>query len=504
MMEARLKVDASDTVASVDRRLYGSFVEHLGRVVYTGVYEPDHPTADEDGFRTDVLDLVRELGVSLVRYPGGNFVSAYRWEDGVGPKEQRPTRAEPAWRVRESNQFGVDEFVAWARKADLEPMMVVNLGTRGVAEAQDLVEYCNLAGGTYWSDKRRAYGTAKPHNVRLWGLGNEMDGPWQVGHKTAQEYGRLATETARGMRYIDPTIELVLAGSSLRRMPTFPEWDATVLEHAYDDVDYLGLHGYYRRDDQDLSSYLASAVDLDAFLDEAVTTCDYVKAKIRSAKQMNICFDEWNVTHQEPAGGIRYLEPWTQAPRFDEYDADVVDAVVIGTLLNSFLRHADRVRVACQSLLVNVGGLIRTEPGGPAWRQTSFLPLAAVARFAGGEVLRLRATSPVYDSETQERVPYLDAAATYTADTDALAVFAVNRHPTEAMLLEVQLLGSNVSSPVRHLWLDAASDVTAHNSAAAPNAVTPTEVTLGPPEAGTLTVELPALSWNVIRFGIDR
>src|SRR5215216_338402 len=213
---ARLVVDPAFVVGALDRRLFGSFVEHMGRCVYTGIYEPGHATADPDGFRQDVLELVRELGVTAVRYPGGNFVSNYDWEDGVGPKGERPRRLDLAWRAIEPNQFGTDEFVAWSRKANVEPIWAVNLGTRGIKEAVELLEYCNLPAGTELPDRRVANGTPEPHGIKVWCLGNEMDGPWQIGHKTAEEYARLAEETANAMRRVDPGIELVACGSSNR------------------------------------------------------------------------------------------------------------------------------------------------------------------------------------------------------------------------------------------------------------------------------------------------
>src|SRR4051812_47630722 len=255
MAVAQLTLDPAFSIGTVDRRLFGSFVEHMGRCVYTGIFEPGHPAADDDGLRTDVLDLVRELGVTTVRYPGGNFVSGYRWEDGVGPRGDRPRRLDLAWRALETNAFGLNEFMRWARLADVEPMMAVNLGTRGVEAAAELVEYCNLPDGTAAADLRRKHGVAEPHDIRLWCLGNEMDGPWQIGNLTADEYGRLAARAGHAMRRVDPSIELVACGSSNSTMPTFAAWEATVLEHAYDQVDYISLHTYYDPEKYDEASF---------------------------------------------------------------------------------------------------------------------------------------------------------------------------------------------------------------------------------------------------------
>jgi alpha-N-arabinofuranosidase len=295
MTKASLFLDPSFVIAPVSRRTFGSFVEHMGRCVYTGIYEPGHPTADPDGFRGDVLDLVRELGVTVVRYPGGNFVSGYRWEDGVGRISERPTRLDPAWRTIETNEFGLDQFVRWSARAGVETMLAVNLGTRGMGEAIDLLEYCNHPDGSTLSDLRVSHGAKAPHDIRMWCLGNEMDGPWQLGHKTAQEYGRLAAETGRAMRQFDPSLELVACGSSQRAMPTFGAWEATVLEETYDVVDFISAHAYYEIEGDDLASFLASSTDMDGFIHDVVSTADHLRARLSATKQINISFDEWNV-----------------------------------------------------------------------------------------------------------------------------------------------------------------------------------------------------------------
>ena len=276
---AKLVLDSAFALAPVPRRLFGSFVEHMGRCVYTGIYEPGHPTADEHGLRGDVLELTREIGPTVVRYPGGNFVSNYRWEDGIGPREQRPTRLDLAWHSIETNQFGLHEFVDWAEKVDTEVMMAVNLGTRGLQEACDLLEYTNHPGGTYWSDRRIANGAADRSTIKLWCLGNEMDGPWQVGHKTAAEYGRLANETGKAMRLIDSDIELVACGSSNSAMPTFGAWESRSSSYCYDTVDYISLHAYYEEKDDDTLTFLASAVNMDRFIEDVVATADAVRAR---------------------------------------------------------------------------------------------------------------------------------------------------------------------------------------------------------------------------------
>ena len=482
MPSAHLALHKDFPIGPVPERLFGSFVEHMGRCVYTGVFEPGHPTADDDGLRGDVLDLVRDIGPSVVRYPGGNFVSGYRWEDGVGPVDQRPTRLDRAWHSVETNRFGLQEFARWADKAGTEPMLALNLGTRGVQEACDLLEYTNFPGGTQLSDLRRAHGREEPYGFQLWCLGNELDGPWQIGHKTPAEYGRLAAETARAMRKIDPWIELVACGSSNSGMATFGEWERAVLEEAYEQVDHISAHAYYRQHGADLPSFLASAVDMDRMIESVVATADAVRARKRSRKQLTVSFDEWNVAK---SSGATPLE-WEEAPRSqgDEYTA--TDAVVVGTLLHSLLRHCDRVAIACQAQLVNVLGLIRTEPGGPAWAQPIALPFREMRRLATGEALRIGGRSDRHRTPRYDRVDTVDAAATWDDDAGALALFVANRDPEAAAALECTLTGFPQLRPATARTLGPGGD----------EGLRPLPgVTV---EDGVLRAQLPPVSWSVL------
>ncbi|MEU4762335.1 alpha-N-arabinofuranosidase [Actinosynnema sp. NPDC023794] len=469
----------------------------MGRCVYTGIYEPGHPTADEDGFRGDVLELTREMGVELVRYPGGNFVSGYRWEDGVGPASQRPVRRELAWHSIETNEVGVDEFVRWARKADVEVMYAVNLGTRGVAEALDVHEYMNHDGGTHLSDLRRENGSEKPHGVKLWCLGNELDGPWQLGHKTAHEYGRLAAETARALRQAEPDLELVACGSSSSSMPTFGEWESTVLELAYDEVDHISLHAYYEVIDGDVDSFLASAADMDHFIDSVVATADAVGARLKSKKKITLSFDEWNVWYMKRFQAEPRTE-WEVAPRVIEDQYDVTDAVVVGNLLISLLRHSDRVAVACQAQLVNVIAPIRSEPGGPAWRQTTFHPFALTSRLARGQVLRVETSSPTYPTKRFGDVPVVDSVATHDEETGDTVVFVVNRHRSEPVDLKVALAAFG-DVEVAEAWTVHDPDGSATNTETDPDRVVPKPQTATVTD-GELHVVLPPVSWTAVRL----
>ncbi len=469
----------------------------MGRCVYTGIYEPGHPTADADGFRQDVLDLVRELGVTTIRYPGGNFVSGYRWEDGVGPADERPRRLDLAWHTTETNQFGLNEFMRWAQRAGVEPMLAVNLGTRGVREAVDLLEYTNHPAGSELSDRRVTDGVTEPHNVRMWCLGNEMDGPWQTGHKTAAEYGRLAAETAKAMRQYDPGLELVACGSSSMDMATFGAWESEVLEQAWDAVDFVSLHAYYEPIDGDVDSFLASAVGMERFIEAVIATADAVAARLNSPKRLGLSFDEWNVWYARGFQAKGTGADWPEAPRLIEDEYSVTDAVVVGSLLISLLRHADRVTAASLAQLVNVIAPIRSEPGGPAWRQTIFHPFAQTAARANGRVLRTIQSCPTQPTARYGDAPVVDTVVTHDEQAGSLVLFAVNRSRSEsvAMVGDVASFGG---LQVGDALVLTDADPSATNTADQPNRVVPQPLDGVALIDGELHLELPPLSWVTV------
>jgi len=495
----RMVIDPAFTIARADERLFGSFVEHLGRVVYGGLYQPGHATADADGWRGDVLALVRDLGVSVVRYPGGNFVSGHDWEDGVGPREKRPTRLDLAWRSLESNAVGTDEFMAWAQLARVEPMLTLNLGTRGVDAARAYVEYCNAPPGSRYADQRAANGHPDPYGVRLWCLGNELDGPWQIGQKTAEDYGHLAAQAGKVMRMVDPSIELVLAGSSGPAMPTFGRWDDTVLDLAWDVTDYLSLHSYFDRAEHvDVESYLACSLGFERTIDSIVATIDAVAARKRSHKRVNVSVDEWNVWHHAENPTPEGSGAFRSAPAIGEDEHDLADALVVGSLLITLLRHSSRVRIACLSQLVNAIAPIRTDDFGPAWRQTTFYPFQHVARLGRGTVLRLEPSGPTYHVEGEGPAPAVEAAATLGDDAAEVTIFMVNRIAAAVPLRAViRDLGPLVVA--EHLDLSG-PDLRASNSAATPLNVKPRPGHGAQVHDGVLTATLPGRSWTVIRL----
>lgn len=495
MLQAKCVIEKDYSIANTDPRLFGSFIEHLGRAVYTGIYEPGHPTADEQGFRKDVLEVVRQLKVPIIRYPGGNFVSGYNWMDGIGPVAGRPKRLDLAWKSIETNEIGIDEFVDWCKKADSQVMEAVNLGTGTPADAGNLVEYCNHPSGTYWSDLRRANGHDQPHNIKVWCLGNEMDGPWQIGHLSAEDYGKKALEAAKIMRWVDPKIELVACGSSHTGMSTFPEWDRTVLEFLYDQVDYISLHRYYGHDDVGtIGDFLASFVDMDNFIHTITATADYVKAKKRSKKTIQLSFDEWNVWAFRDTG----FETWEHAkPRLEQI-YNLADALVCGGMLCSLVNHADRIKIACLAQLVNAIAPIYTQPGGAVIKQTIFYPFQQMSQYGRGNVLKPLITCPKYDSKVYGEVPVLQMAVVLNQEMDEISVFILNCDQ-EDIEISMDFRSFGFIKPIEHMVLYG-EDLSASNSFEEPEKVKPKSAGLPGYNATIFPVVLPKLSWNMLRF----
>lgn len=501
--KAILVVDQASTPTPINDRLFGSFVEHLGRSIYTGIYEPQHPRADSDGYRQDVMELVRELGVTTIRYPGGNFVSGYRWEDGVGPRAERPKRLDLAWHSGESNEFGLHEMSDWLeRLGGNELMEAVNLGTRGVQEALDLLEYANVPSGTALSETRRRNGREDPFGIRMWCLGNEMDGPWQIGHKTAHEYARLANQTASAMRMIDSDLELVVCGSSSHSMPTFGDWERTVLEETYNQVDFISCHAYYEQHDGDMASFLASGVDMDGFIHDVASFIAAARGKLKSKHDVFISFDEWNVWYQdaEPSKPPVGIGNWPQGSRLLEDIYSVADAVVFGDLMITLLKNAGIVHSASLAQLVNVIAPIMTEPNGPAWKQTTFFPFALTARYAkGGSVLAAQENADRFSTPKYGDVPMTDSVAVRGAD-GSLTIFVVNRSLDQAVEYRAVCSGCDEAEKVKVQSLYD-EDINARNTLQDPQRVGLRERTDFTMKGKELYITLPPVSWTVIHVG---
>ncbi len=489
-MKAKVSIDLSKTISKIDDRIYSSFIEHLGRAVYGGIYEPGHETADDMGFRQDVMKAIKELKVPMVRYPGGNFVSGYNWEDGTGDKSKRPKKMELAWQSVETNEVGIDEFQEWAKRADSDIMMAVNLGTRGADDARNLVEYCNSKTDTYYANKRRENGFEDPFGIKVWCLGNEMDGDWQIGTKRPKEYARLACETAKLMKMVDPSIELVACGSSGPFMPTFGEWEETVLREAYEHLDYMSLHSYYGNPDNNSQEYLGSAAIMDKFINDVIEICDKVKEEKKSEKVVNLSFDEWNVWFHSNEQD-KEQEPWQIAPPLLEDMYNLEDAIVVGDLMITLLKHADRVKIACLAQLVNVIAPIMTETGGGIWKQTIFYPFMYTSVNGRGTALKAEVESDTFTEGKAENVATVDAVAVLSEDEKVISVFAVNRKIGEDAKLEIE--GLEGYKLVSHVSMEG-DDLKIGNSISEPDKVVPVIHEVGD------EINLTGGSWNYLKF----
>lgn len=489
---ARIHLDPTRTIGEISPLLFGGFAEHMGRSIYGGIYDPGSPHADERGLRRDVLAALRELGITIVRYPGGNFLSGYRWLDGVGPRDQRPTRRDLAWRSLESNAFGTDEFMEFCGVLGAEAMLAVNLGTGSIMDAANLVEYCNGTPGSLYADMRVANGHPDPYAVRHWCLGNEMDGPWQIGHLEMDEYGRKAREAAKVMRLQDPGISLILCGSSSTTLPTYPEWDRVALEACWDQVDYLAMHYYAANRDDDTASYLGMASQFEAHIDTLAGTLRYVKGKLRSRHDVHLSWDEWNVWYKDQEMDGK----WEHAPQLIEEVYNLEDALVVAQWLNVFLRKCDVLKMACVAQMVNVIAPILTTTDRLV-RQTTFYPLMLASRYARGHSLAVVTTAPPVTTRAFGDLPALDVSACHDSATGKAAVFIVNRSQTDALSTEI-VWQNDAPREVLDVQQVAGPDVKAANTLERPDAVTAHRISGARIEDGTLSLRIPPLSFTVI------
>lgn len=503
-MRVRASLHRDFAISKIDNRLYSAFIEHMGRAIYSGIYEPGHPKADANGFRQDVLEMVRDLDIPAIRYPGGNFVSAYRWEDGVGPKDQRPVRLDLAWRSKETNQVGINEFAQWAKAADIEMMLAVNLGSRGLDDARNFAEYVNHPAGTHWSDLRRSHGAEQPYNVSMWCLGNEMDGPWQVGHKEAKEYGRLADETAKALRQLTPGAEMIVCGSSNDEMPTYPDWEREVLEECYENVDYISLHKYFGNSSRDTLNFFGKIEETGRYIQAIAGVIDFVKAKKRAKNNVYICFDEWNVWyHRREEDSKRWREwDWPEAPDLLEEDYNFEDALFVAGLLNEFIRRSDRVRIACIAQLVNVIAPIRAERGGPAWRQTIYYPYQFASLYGRGTALNVSVDGPTYDCQVADDVNYLDASAVHNEAEGTVTLFMVNRHLDETAELDFDLAGFPKARVIEHKVMEG-HGLRDTNGPDKPDAIAPRDGNGLGVDDGRVKGRLAPLSYHLLRLDVS-
>jgi alpha-N-arabinofuranosidase len=489
---AHIYLDTNRVVGEISPLLFSGFAEHLGRCIYGGIYDPTSPCADARGLRTDVLDALRELNFRMMRYPGGNFLSGYDWRDGVGPRDQRPRRRELAWQSIETNQFGTNEFIGFCKAIEAKPLLGVNLGTGSIADASNLVEYCNAPLGSKYADLRATHGYKEPHGVTHWCLGNEMDGPWQIGHLEMDEYARKAREAAKLMKWQDPSIKLALCGSSGTSMSTYPEWDRVVLESCWEHVDYLSLHYYVGNRENDTASYLASTAQFESQLDTLAATLRYVKGKLRSKHDVFLSWDEWNVWYKDQT----MLGGWAEAPHLLEEVYNLEDALVVAEWMNVFLRRCDVLKIACLAQIVNVIAPLLTTRD-QLLRQTTFYPFMFFSRYAKGLALDVLAQSPCYDTSAYGSMPLVDASACYDPATDQSAVFLVNRSQKESLTTDL-VWQATAPQRINAIYQMACDDPKVANSFEQPNAVVPCSLPGEPLADHSATLTLPPLSFTVV------
>lgn len=443
--QARIKIDTDRVVGEVDPHLFGNFTEHLGRCIYGGIYDEGNPLSDSDGFRQDVMRAVRDLNVSLLRWPGGNFVSGYHWEDGIGPKDKRPTRRDDAWGAIETNRFGTDEFLKYCERVGAEPYLCINAGLGTIDEARHWVEYCNEPANTHYSQLRRANGHEKPWNVKIWGLGNEIDGPWQLGHRSAEDYAKFGLESAKAMRRADESIKLIASGSSnFRPGYDWIGWNRTVLEYLKNDIDYISLHTYIGNPENNLERFLAAGSDIDERIGIVEGLIRAARNSQTAPRPIYIAFDEWNVWYRtlgrtEYEIGRKGLE--------ERYNFE--DALAAGMFLNAFLRHADTVKLANLAQLVNVIAPMVTNKDG-MFLQTIYWPLLEYGKQRGNSSLDALVASPKYDYNGRQ-IGYLDASTTYDPKTKTVFVNVLNRSPGSDISARIDNVEGQLSPDVR-VW----------------------------------------------------
>lgn len=489
MDRTRLYLHTKHRIGTVDRRLFGGFVEHLGRAIYGGLYDPESALADASGWRSDVLNRLRGLDFTVMRYPGGNFVSGYHWRDGVGPREARPERLDKAWNALEPNTVGTDEFLSLSETMGWEPMMAVNLGTGTPDEAAEWVEYCNGDTGTAMGRLRTENGRREPHGVNLWCLGNEMDGPWQLGHVPATEYASRAKAAMHRMREISPAIQVVACGSSNTDMETWLTWDSQVLEEIGEGVDYISLHNYAVKKSSDTLDFLAMTNAIDRQIESVDATCRFVAEKGRFRKRTFLCFDEWNVWYRtqfkrfSDAGGL-FAQPLIE----ERYNLE--DALLVAGYVNSFLRHANVVRIANLAQIVNAIAPLLTV-GDQLLVQSIYWPIAMMVNRRNGVSLRVALEGPTYESESHGTASHVDAAA--ILDSDRLHLSLINRSsaPTE---VEIRVGDVDMVDLVDGELLTA-SGPDAENTLEKPDRVAATDFRDARTDGGRLTLEMPPFSY---------
>jgi alpha-L-arabinofuranosidase len=498
-LKASISVDGGTVRSKIDPHIYGTLVEHIGRVVYGGVYEEGSPLSDEQGFRKDVLAAARDWGVTILRWPGGDFASQYHWEDAIGPVQNRTRKYNAAWLEEESNHFGTDEFMAYCKKVGGEPYLCINAGTGTVEEAANWVEYCNATGNTHYANLRRKNGHAEPYGVRYWGLGNEIYGPWQVGHKNAEDYIKFAVESAKLMRWVDPTIRLVACGSV-----EDPSWNRKVLEELVNLVDYISVHDYEGADDY--YEMLGSVCHFEhniKLMDATIELTDSPRGKdpiinwafpdMKGKKRIEIACDEWNIWY-------RKRDLWRRdVPNPVEEVYNLRDALWVASSLNLMHRMSGVVTLANLAQLVNSIAPIFTSKEG-MFLQTTYFPMKLYTHECGSLYLASNIQSPTFSSKSYQDVPYLDVSATADEGKKVLSLAVVNRHQSAAITTNIAVENAHANGKAQVFEINGTSADT-ENSFSAPNNVRIEQkdsVAVG----GTFAYTFPAHSVTLLKLNI--
>ena len=422
---ARIKIDTDRVIGEVHPLLFGNFAEHLGRMIYGGIYEEGSPLSDQFGYRKDVFEAVKQLNVSILRWPGGNFASGYNWKDGIGPKDQRPTRIDLAWNDLESNRFGTDEFLRYCEMLGTEPYICINAGLGTVDDARHWVEYCNEPRHTYWADQRRKNGREEPYKVKYWALGNEIDGPWQLGNKSAEEYSKFALETAKAMRLVDRDIKLVGSGSS-NYGADWIAWNRTVLNTLRNQIDYIAIHTYINNRDNDLERFLGWSQTIDHYIETTAALIRQAQSGQANPRPLYVAYDEWNVWYR--TGNREKLE--------EVYNFE--DALAMGMFFNSFFRHANVVKMANLAQMVNVIAPIMTNKQG-LYLQTTYFPIVEYGKQRGNTALDVFVSAPTYKIQNRPaELKYLDVSTTFNAKEKLLYVNVLNRSKDKDLATRIE------------------------------------------------------------------
>lgn len=527
--KAKVVVHPAYEIGEIDPRLYSAFLEPIGNMVNGSMYNPKHPTADADGLRHDFIDALKKTDLPAVRLPGGNFVSGWQWKDSIGPKEKRRAHLDLAWHQYIDNMVGHDEYLKWAELVGTEPLYTINMGTGGIQDAVDIVEYTNHKGGTYWSDLRAEYGHAEPYNVKTWYIGNEPDGYWQIGswEKDPAGYGNLTNEVSKLMKWTDPRIETIAAVSCSPNMLHYPDWDLEVMKQCYHSVDYISMHHYQSVLDGDLPTFLGASRYFEDYINTEVAMCDYVAAKLKSPKKMMLSFDEY-ATHMRPGGELHYgrgeylhykahyvFDPSREHVRHDPDNmmgrprrgGDMLNALANASTLMAFIRHADRVKIGCMT-----GGLgvLASTDREHVWATASAYPYTQLMRYGRGTSLRTSVDCDTYDIPSyivddtnqyyeQEGVDFIDTAAAYDKASGEVNVFVVNRNWESSNDVELDLAGFEGLSFIEHIEMYT-DDLEKANTWETPDAIRPVVNANAKFEGGKLSANVKAMSWNIFRF----